>query len=128
MKKFSFEEKQGVWGSCFEKAGFGVTYFTYEPLAMTVFMRGITKTGKSVYLVLSTTPDGYLTDAISVLTDEEYKKKYEEYMNDPELEKDEEGGNPKTPDSEYSPIAWEELKEIVTYCDIDWEEFKSSII
>ena len=128
MKKFSFEEKQGVWGSGFKEAGFGVTYFTYEPLAMTVFMRGITKEKTPVYLVLWTVPDGYLSDAILVLTKEEYTKEYEKRMNDPEYDKEEDGGNPNTPNSEYSPINSEKLEEIVAYCDIDWEEFKSSII
>lgn len=127
MKKFSFEERQGVWSSHFKEAGFGVTYFTYEPLAMMVYMRGVTKEKTPIYLVLWTVPDEYLSDAILVLTKEEYIKEYEKHMNDPEYDKEEESGNPNIPDSEYSPIDEDKLKGIIQYCEVDWEEFKNSI-
>lgn len=126
MIKFSFEDVQNLFSSLFEEAGFKATYFIYEPLSMETYLRGVMDK-HPVYLVVWTTPDEYLTDAILVLSREEYEKDYNKYLNDPEYDVEGEGGNPDTPDSEYSPIDWGKLEKILAYCGIDSEAFKEAI-
>ena len=127
MIKFSFEDVVDLFASYFEEAGFRATYFTYQPLSMETYLRGITEDKKPVYLVVWTTPDEYLTNAIIVLSREEYEKEYKKYLNDPDYDVEGEGGNPNTPDNEYSPINWGKLEKILGYCGINLEDFKEAI-
>lgn len=127
MKKFSFDDVVDLFSCLFTEAGFGASYFIYEPSSMTTFLRGIDKDKQPIYLIVWTTPDEYLTNAILVLSREEYEQEYIKHINDPDYDKEGEGGNPDTPDGEYSPIDWEKLNRILGYCGINLEDFKEAI-
>ena len=127
MIKFTFEDVVDLFSSLFTDAGFGATYFTYEPISMETYLRGMNGGGQPVYLVVWTTPDEYLTSAILVLSREEYEQEYKKHLNDPEYDVDEYGGNPDTPDGEYSPIDWGKMENILHYCGINLEAFKEAI-